>query len=80
MKEYMRGNASFIHSRGSVAMDQPGLKNPGFFYLCRMNNCKNCGVSVFDKPLHRINPLGRIGQFMCQDCIEEIVNFAKKSK
>lgn len=33
-------------------------------------NCKNCGVSMFDKPLHRTNPKGQSDAgWMCEDCI-----------
>lgn len=34
-------------------------------------NCKNCGASVFDVPLNRVNPLGEIGIFWCESCIEK---------
>ena len=34
-------------------------------------NCKNCGVSMFDKPLSRPNPKGQSDAgWMCQDCIK----------
>lgn len=34
-------------------------------------NCKNCGVSMFDKPLSRTNPKGQPDAgWMCQDCIK----------
>lgn len=32
--------------------------------------CKNCEASMFDKPLHRTNPLGQSDAgWMCEDCI-----------
>lgn len=35
-------------------------------------NCTNCGVSCFNKPLSRTNPLGQPDAgWMCQDCIKE---------
>lgn len=34
-------------------------------------NCKNCGVSVYEKPLNRINPIGEIGIWWCENCISK---------
>lgn len=34
-------------------------------------NCKNCGVSVIEKPLNRVNEFGVDGIFWCEDCIKE---------
>ena len=31
--------------------------------------CMNCGVSVFNKPLQRVNPKGEDGIFWCEPCI-----------
>ena len=34
--------------------------------------CKICGVSMFDKPLHRTNPKGQSDAgWMCEDCIKK---------
>lgn len=34
-------------------------------------NCKDCGVSMFDKPLFRTNPIGQEDAgWACQDCIK----------
>lgn len=32
--------------------------------------CKNCGVSVFDAPLMRVNPKGEPGIFWCHECVK----------
>ena len=34
-------------------------------------NCKKCGVSVFKKPLERVNPKGELGIWWCHDCLKE---------
>jgi hypothetical protein len=31
--------------------------------------CAKCGCSVFDIPFMRINPIGEIGIFWCEDCV-----------
>lgn len=36
-----------------------------------MDKCNNCGVSVFKKPLSRVNPKGEKGIFWCDDCIKK---------
>ena len=36
-----------------------------------MQDCDNCGVSVFVKPLHRVNPKGEIGIAWCEDCLKD---------
>lgn len=33
-----------------------------------MSNCEKCGISVFERPLIRMNPKGEIGIFWCEDC------------
>ncbi|QEE49663.1 hypothetical protein FUA48_08715 [Flavobacterium alkalisoli] len=33
--------------------------------------CEKCGVSVFDRPLQRINEPGVNGIFWCEPCIKE---------
>lgn len=35
-----------------------------------MQNCQKCNVSVFKKPLSRINPVGEDGIWWCDDCIK----------
>ena len=34
-------------------------------------NCKKCGVSVFKKPLERVNPIGELGIWWCHDCLKK---------
>lgn len=34
-------------------------------------NCIKCKCSVFDKALHRTNPIGQEGGYMCMACIEK---------
>jgi len=33
--------------------------------------CKNCGTSVFDAPLLRVNPIGQDGIWWCAKCLEK---------
>lgn len=33
--------------------------------------CANCGVSAFDRMLHRVNPIGKNGIFWCMPCIHD---------
>lgn len=34
-------------------------------------NCEKCNVSVFKYPLRRVSPIGEIGVFWCDKCIEQ---------
>jgi len=33
--------------------------------------CPKCNCSVVDKPLLRMNPIGEIGIFWCEDCAKK---------
>lgn len=34
-------------------------------------DCANCGTSVFNRPLQRVNPKGEDGIWWCEPCIEK---------
>lgn len=41
----------------------------------KLMKCKNCGANPAEQSdcvLHRINPLGVIGEWICQDCLGEM--------
>ena len=33
--------------------------------------CKKCNISVFKRPLQRVNPIGEDGIWWCEPCLEE---------
>lgn len=35
-----------------------------------MQNCNKCNVSVFERPLQRVNSKGEDGIFWCEPCIK----------